>query len=148
MPGTPLPTWADASAEVNDGNLLWKQYQIYVELYRFYVKIAWRTAVWYYTATGIVLVYYFDRLGQSNRYLPFALLFVAAMGFGLATLQFRGSRQLSDLAGWLEYIREQLGLPGRPHVEVVQDFLRLSGVLFAVISVVFLLVFGLSLAYT
>jgi hypothetical protein len=50
---------------------------------------------------------------------------------------------VEDLRIKFDYIQEQLGLPGRPHVEFLSDFLRLAGVLFGLVGIVLLVVFVL-----
>lgn len=38
-------------------NLLWDQYAVYVDLFKFYVDLAWKSTTWYYAITGVVLAY-------------------------------------------------------------------------------------------
>ena len=69
--------WADSEALVDEHSLLWKQYVVYVDLVRFYVDIAWRGCVWLYAVTGVLLAFYFDRIGQDPAILG---LFFASSG--------------------------------------------------------------------
>jgi hypothetical protein len=131
--------WADAETMVDEHSLLWKQYTVYVDLFRFYVDIAWRSCVWFYAITGALLAFYFDRIGQNRPYLAFSLLLPVAFSVGFCVLYRRGARQIADLRNKLDYIRDQLNLPGRPHVEFLYDFLRLAGVLFALVGACILL---------
>jgi hypothetical protein len=141
--------WADSEALVDEHSLLWKQYVVYVDLFRFYVDIAWRGCVWFYAVTGVLLAFYFDRIGQDRPYLAFSLLLPVAFSAGFCVLYRRGARQLADLRIKLDYIRDQLNLPGRPHVEFLYDFLRLAGILFALVGacLIVTLVVGV-IAYT
>lgn len=137
--------WADRDVLVSADNLLWKQYAVYVDLFRFNVDIAWRSSVWFYGITGVLLAFYFDRVGPARPYLAFALLLPVAFSVGFCILYLRGARQVADLRIKLDYIRDQLNLPGRPHVEFLYDFLRWAAVLFALVGacLVVVLVLGL-----
>jgi hypothetical protein len=126
--------WAGPDVSVSADNLLWKQYVVYVDLFRFYVDIAWRSSVWFYGITGALLAFYFDRVERTGPYLAFALLLPVAFSVGFCVLYLRGARQVADLRIKLDYIRDQLNLPGRPHVEFLYDFLRWAAVLFALVG--------------
>lgn len=89
----PLPTlavpssftpggWAGASEEIHEENLLWRQYVLLVDLYRYYIDLVWRVTIWFYTATGLSLAYILTHLNSRNHgYLPLLLLFLGAMAF-------------------------------------------------------------------
>jgi hypothetical protein len=126
--------WADETAELSGDNLLWKQYVVYVDLFRFYVDVTWRIVAWYYAVTGVVLVYYFDHLGE-NRYLEYSLVFIAVMSLGFGAVCWHARSQVADLRERLDYIVGRLRLPGRPHVEFLSDLLALCGLACAVIAV-------------
>jgi hypothetical protein len=134
MSGANRKDWADETAELSGDNLLWKQYVVYVDLFRFYVDVTWRIVAWYYAVTGVVLVYYFDHLGE-NRYLEYSLVFIAVMSLGFAAVCWHARTQVADLKDRLDYIAGQLRLPGRPHVEFLSDLLVLCGLACAVIAV-------------
>jgi hypothetical protein len=123
--------WATGSEEVSDENTLWRQYTVFVELYRYYIDLAWKVVVWYYTVTGLCLLYLFGHLNASNHgYLPLLLLFLSAMGVGLLLIYSRANRTAPDLEKWLEHIAVSLHLPGRPHVDFLRWFLRLASGMF------------------
>ena len=47
--------WADASEQISNDNLLWRQYVLFVDLYRYYIDLIWKVSIWFYTATGLSL---------------------------------------------------------------------------------------------
>jgi hypothetical protein len=47
--------WAAASDEINEDNVLWRQYVLLVDLYRYYIDLLWKVSIWFYTATGVCL---------------------------------------------------------------------------------------------
>lgn len=136
-------SWAKKSDTLEEDNLLWRQYNVYTDLFKFYVNTTWQVVTWFYAITGAILVYYFDH-APKNSYLRYALVLPAVLSFGFSQIFALGSRQNKDLVNWLDYIRSQLNLPGRPHVEVLNVFLEQSSKLFIVVTIGLAVVFVLS----
>lgn len=137
--------WADSDVLVSADNLLWKQYIVYTDLFRFYVDMAWRSSVWFYGITSVLLAFYFDHVTRNRPYLALALLLPVVFSVGFCVLYLRGAHQVADLRLKLDYIRDQLNLPGRPHVEFLYDFLRWAAVLFALVGACLAIVLVLGL---
>ena len=124
-------TWAGDGDPLDADDRLWRQYIVLVDLYKYYLDVAWKAAVWYYATTGAVLAFYLDRLdAQDQSIAPLLLLFVAVMSFGFAYLAWRGARNLSSLPALFEHIAITLRLPGRPHIEFAVIFLLMNSVMF------------------
>jgi hypothetical protein len=124
--------WATAKEEISDTNTLWRQYNILVELYRYYIDLAWKASVWYYTAVAISLVYLLGHLNPMHpSYLPLLLLFLSGMSGGLLLIFASTFRHLHEMENWLEHIAIQLHLPGRPHTEFLLSYLKLTCMLFS-----------------
>jgi hypothetical protein len=98
--------WADSDVLVSADNLLWKQYVVYTDLFRFYVDMAWRSSVWFYGITSVLLAFYFDHVGPNRPYLALALLLPVVFSVGFCVLYLRGARQVADLRMKLDYIRD------------------------------------------
>jgi hypothetical protein len=135
---------ADKTEEIPPDNLLWKQYIVFADLFKFYVDITWKATTWFYAITGAILVYYFDHVGENDPYLRYSLFLPIALSFGLATIYYRGRRETRELDGDLWYIAEKLKLPGKPHVDILERFLRIGALLFLLTGVALLVVFLLS----
>lgn len=115
--------WAGASEEISDDNLLWRQYALLVDLYRYYIDLVWKVSIWFYTATGVSLAYFLTHYNSRNRdYLPLLLLFLGAMSIGVSRIFSRAIHYVTQMEKWLEYIAVSLRLPGRPHIEFVRWF--------------------------
>jgi hypothetical protein len=113
--------WAGASEEISDDNLLWRQYVLFVDLYRYYIDLAWKVSIWFYSATGLSLAYFFTHYNSGNHdYLPLLLIFLGAMGIGVSLIFSRVIHYVTQMEKWLEYIAVSLRLPGRPHMEFVR----------------------------
>jgi hypothetical protein len=116
-------SWADGTVLIHPDNLLWKQYTVYVDLFKFYVDITWKSTTWFYAITGAILVYYFDNANNNNPFLKYSLLLPIVLSFALCAIYFLGASQTKELEQRLCYIREQLRLAGSPHVNVLRFFL-------------------------
>jgi hypothetical protein len=138
--------WADSEASLDPENLLWKQYMVYVDLFKMYVDNALRPCIWFYAITGALLSFYIDHIDSDQPYLPYALLFPMLFSAGFCIGYFRAVKQVEELRIRFDYIQEQLGLPGRPHVEFLSYFLRLAGALFGLVGVGLLVVFAFGVA--
>ncbi len=136
-------SWAKKPDNLDPDNLLWKQYNTYVDVFKFYINVTWQVITWFYAITGAILVYYFDH-AKDNSYLRYALVLPAILSFGFYQIFDFGAQQNKDLVRWLNYIRDQLNLPGRPHVEVLGKFLELSSKLFLLVSLGLVVIFVLS----
>jgi hypothetical protein len=127
--------WAKEGDKLDADDRLWKQYVVLVDLYKYYLEVAWKVAVWYYATTGAVLAYYFDNVEEGpSRTLPFLLVFLALISLGFAYLQWRGARNLSSIPQLLEHIARTLRLPGRPHVEFAVVFLLMNSAMLVAVS--------------
>jgi hypothetical protein len=73
------------------------------------------------------------------------LLLPVLFSANLCAVYLRGAKQVEDVRVQLDYIQEQLGLPGRPHAEFLSDFLRVAGVLFGLVGVALMVVFVLGM---
>ena len=123
--------WAKEGDPDDGKDRLWKQYGVLVDLYKYYLDVAWKAAVWYYATTGVVLAYYFENYdAEEDGLLPFLLLFVGSMSLGFAYLAWRGARNLSGIPPLLEHIARNLRIPGRPHVEFAVVFLLMNSGMF------------------
>lgn len=125
---------------VTDPNeLLWKQYGVFVDLFKFYLDISFKCNIWFYTITGAILTYYFGH-ETSNVNSKYSLILPIVLGFGFGLIFLMGSTQARDLKHKLNYIKEELNLPGMPHTDVLINFLNFAGVLFIIVAL-FILIF-------
>jgi len=129
-------TWATARAAVREHGVLWSQYTVLVELYRYYLDIAWKSSVWFYAVTGAILVYYFDNVGSgaASEYLPLLVWFAATVSAAFTVMFISAAPQLLQLGDWMEYIAGKLHLPGRPHAEFAARFVLFNGTMYGLVS--------------
>lgn len=134
--------WVGSDAKVDEHSALWQNYLVLVDLYKYYLDIAWKSITWYYLITGVVLAFFFNNVGdRSIGPLPLILVFLALVSFGFSFLYFRAARGLHDLKSMFEHSAFQLQLPGRPHVEFAGYFLLLTGSMCFIVGVGCLVLF-------
>jgi len=149
MPDNAVPSNSQATGDtlINPDNFLWKQYIVYVDLFKFYVDIAWKSTTWYYAITGAILAYYFNNADPANPYLQYALLLPIVLSVAFCAIYFLGAAQTKDLERRMDRICGNLELTGRPHVNVLWFFLIGGGSICFVVGsgILFVFVRGLLL---
>jgi len=135
-------TWAKGDAAIDPNNILWKQYATYVDLFKFYLDASLKANLWFYSITGAILTYYFgvknaraDVLKVAASPLEHTLVLPMVLGVGLGVIFLFGSVQANDMRNKLSYIRDELKLPGMPHIHVLIYFLAFAGFLLIAISI-------------
>lgn len=117
-----------------DRDLLWKQYALHVDLYKFYLDLAVKVYVFYYAITGSILTYYF----QSSATGPassssmhdlsrFSLLLPIGFSIAIGGLFFYGAKLLRVIRKELFAIRDKLSFATAPEIVVLVAFLRTFG---------------------
>jgi hypothetical protein len=128
--------WALPGEPIAEDDRLWRQYLVMVDLYKFYLEITWKVAVWYFATTGAILTYFFGHIaGPDARPLLFVLHFLSFASLAFAYLHFRGARHMHEVLPWLEYIALSLRIPGRPHVEFIAAFMLINSILYTAVGV-------------
>ena len=134
-------SWAKGDVIIDANNLLWKQYGVFVDLFKFYLDTTLKANIWFYSITGAILTYYFKNSGDPLLKYSLVLPMVLGLGFGIICLL--GSIEANDTRKKLSYIRDELKLPGMPHVQVLVYFLIFAGILFIVVAAaIYFFVFG------
>lgn len=77
-------TTKDTDQTPSRTELLWREYQMGVDLYKFYVDLVIKVIVSYYAITGAILSFYFTKTGVPVA--RWALALPCLMSFGLAVL--------------------------------------------------------------
>jgi len=72
-----------------DRDLLWKQYELHVGLYKHYLELVLKFNVFYYAATGAILSYFFSK--TDVPLIKYSLLFPIIMSLGFAILFIYGA---------------------------------------------------------
>ena len=115
-------------------DVLLKQYELHMELYKQYLELVLKFNIFYYAVTGAVLSFYFTNNADvgAPRYLLLLFPMLMSLGFGVFFIW---------AAGLVKYIRadvmvivQALGLQVFPEMRVLAVVLRLSGGLFIAVA--------------
>lgn len=121
--------------------LLWRQYNLLSELYKFYLELILNSNLLLYGITGGIVAYTFSNtdfpLIKWSLVLP--LLFCMTYAF----LSLRGVRQAKELQQEIKTIRAKLQIGLAPHVDVLVFTLFATGIMFVLVSIALLIVFFL-----
>lgn len=130
------PGLSTASSAQPDADLLWKQYSLHVDLYKFYLDLVLKTNVFFYGITGAILTYYFTH--QEEPLVSLALLLPFGMSAALCGSFFYGAYLAGFIRREVFSIRDRLGLDSAPDMQVLQVLLWVFGSLLGLVALAIL----------
>jgi len=119
--------------ESASGDVMWRQYALHVDLYKFYLDLSIKVNVFYYAITGAILTYYFQH--SADRFTRYSLLLPIAFSLAIGALFLYGAALLKTVREDLIDLRDALHLDTAPDVQVLVVFLRAFGVIIAATGV-------------
>jgi hypothetical protein len=123
---------ANTSRPVPSADILWKQYDLQVGLYKGYLELLLKFNVFYYAATGALVSYYFSK--PDIPWMKYSLCFPVLMSVGFATLFIYGASKTHVVRQELFDIRDKLGLDTAPEYKVLFVFLWISAILMVIVA--------------
>ncbi|MEM1262476.1 MAG: hypothetical protein AAGH76_08770 [Pseudomonadota bacterium] len=117
---------------MDDRELLWRQYELNVDLYKHYLKLSIEFNIFYYAITGAILSYYLNNFGEGL--LKFALLLPAMMGITFAVFFVYAAKLMRVSRHEVFEIRDSLGLSASPDLGVLSLLLYIFAGLLAVVG--------------
>jgi hypothetical protein len=115
-----------------DKDILWKQFALYVDLYKFYMDLTVKVNLFYYAITGAILSFYFAH--PSNTLIKYSLYLPILMSLILSAVFFYGAHLMPILRRDLFYIRDKLGLTTAPDLGILTIVLRAFAFLFVIVA--------------
>jgi hypothetical protein len=122
-----------------DKDLLWKQYELHVGLYKHYLELVLKFNVFYYAGTGAILSYYFSK--TEVPLIKYSLLFPIIMSLGFAILFIYGAFALRITRQDVFDLRDKLGLETAPELNVLAILLAISATMMVGVAVVIFCLF-------
>jgi|CZKS01.1.fsa_nt_gi hypothetical protein len=113
-------------------DILWKQYALHVDLYKFYMDLALRFNIFYYAVTGAILSYYFAR--ADVPWMKWTLGFPCLMSLAFATVFIFGATRIEVVRDELFSIRDKLGLETAPEYKVLTLMLSVCAAMFVLVT--------------
>lgn len=127
------------TARSENKELLWKQYQLNVDLYKHYLDLVVKFNLFYYAVTGAILSFYFSK--PEIPMLKYSLLFPILLSVGFGGFFFYGARLVGVVRRELFQIRDILGFYAAPEFKVLSVLLQLSACLFFFVAICLLYLF-------
>ena len=113
--------------------LLWKQYELHVSLYKFYLDLTLKVNAAFYAISGAVATY--TLTNQPTGAARTALLIPTVLGIGLTVVAVYGAIIQNNTRNELISIRNQLELETFPEVKILSWLLWVSAIGFVAVSV-------------
>jgi hypothetical protein len=117
---------------VDRPELLWRQFELHVGLYKHYLELTFKANAAYYAITGAIVSYVLahraDGMSRAGLFIPVVL------GVGLALLFLYGAIMLRHTRDEMISIRDELRLQTIPELRVLALLLWLSAFGFLVVS--------------
>ena len=113
--------------------ILWKQFVVYVDLYKFYMDLTIKINLFYYGITGAIVSFYFAH--PQTLLIRYALCLPVLMGFAFSGIFFYGAHLMPILRFDLFDIRDKLGLATAPDLGVLTLVLRIFAILLFFVAV-------------
>ncbi|MFH7029935.1 MAG: hypothetical protein ACHBN1_32370 [Heteroscytonema crispum UTEX LB 1556] len=121
---------------------LWKQYYLWIELYKFYLDTAFKANAFFYAVTGGILTFYFSN--PNKQYVKYSLLLPAIMSCGFLYIAIYGIRAFEVTKKEVDLLALQLTLKEYPDLNVLTIALYVFAIIFLIVLIsMFVLVFGL-----
>jgi hypothetical protein len=113
-------------------DILWKQYELHVGLYKTYFEFVLKFNVFYYAVTGAILSYYFAH--SEIPWMKYALLFPVFMSACFAIFFICGAYKIGVVRDELEAIGSRLGFDTVPEYLVLTILLIITATLVVVVA--------------
>jgi predicted RNA binding protein YcfA (HicA-like mRNA interferase family) len=120
--------------------ILWRQYNTHVDLYKHYLELTLKLNIFYYAVTGAILSFYFTRQYYSNM-IRLSLVLPCLMSILFGSLLLYSSILLKVTRKEVFNIRNTLGLQSAPEFNILKYFLIASAVLFFTVAIALLIFF-------
>lgn len=113
----------------------YKEFDLRISAYRYYLNIALKVNVFYYFTSGVVLGFYLKE--TENTHLEYFLLLPIFMGAVLGGIFIYAARLQKRAANTIETIRRELSLDIKeiPDIDLLYILLRMFGWIFFIVGV-------------
>jgi hypothetical protein len=107
--------------------LMWKQYALHVDLYKFYLDLVIKVNVLHYAVTGGILSYYFQH--STDGVARYGLMLPIAFSVAIGGIFLYGALLIGVVRQEMFEIRDKLALSTAPEFMVLTVFLVIMGFL-------------------
>jgi hypothetical protein len=118
---------------LGDRELLWRQYNLWVDIYKFHMDLVLKANAFFYLITGGILSYYFAHTDQ--RLIKWSLLLPAFMSLVLAVAFAYGARLVALKSKGLTHITMDLNFRTGPDMGVLTMLLWAGATIFLIVAI-------------
>jgi hypothetical protein len=123
----------DTEKDPTDREILWRQYNLYVDLYKFYIDLVLKANAFFYLITGGIVTYFLTNAKEPQ--IKYALILPILMSISLGGGFIYGSSLLSIQRKDLFALSNKLGLGTAPELKILGIMLQISGLIFFMVGV-------------
>ena len=123
-------------------DLLWKQYELHVNLYKTHMELVVKLMTFYYAITGAIVSYYFAH--PDIPLIRWALVLPFLFSVGLAVAAVRGTRDAGPVQTEIEGTAVALGLRIYPSTAALKHLLLIAAITCVLVALGLLLLFFLN----
>jgi hypothetical protein len=116
-----------------DREYLWRQYNLWIELYKFHMELVLKASGFYFFVTGGMLTFAYS--SADEPVIRASLMLPALMGVALVVTFFYGAVLAANHRRDVLVLAQQLGFAVAPDVNALRVVLWSSAVIFALISI-------------
>ncbi len=119
----------------------WKEYELHINLYRYYLDIGLKVTVFFFFVTGAIVGFY---LRNPKWPMQLSLLLPFLMCLAFVGVSFHGAILWSRVTYIIKDIRKELGIKKAPDINLMTLLLVVYGAVFLIIgaAIVWLAIFG------
>lgn len=118
---------------MNNSDLLWKQYQLNIDLYKGYLELALRINIFYYAITGAIISYYLKTPDVTQLKFSLVLPLLMSVAFGVFFIIGAILARVPRIETFR--IRDKLGLMAAPEIGVLIILLYIFAALMFLVAV-------------
>jgi len=117
---------------LSNQEMLWRQYNLQIELYKYYLDLAIKANSFFYLITGGILSFYFAN--ASFPLIKYSLLLPVLMSVAFGGIFLYGSFLVGVVRSEIFTLRDQLGFDTAPDIYPLIISLRVFGVVFLIVA--------------
>lgn len=128
---------------INSDDKLWKEYEIYIDIFKYYLDLLLKFNIFYYASTGAILSFFFTQ--TEKRFVEYSLIFPILVSTAFGILFLYGASQFETIQKNISEVRDQLKLNTRREFDVFIVLLNASALFMIGIAVVIFVLFLLTI---
>ena len=116
-----------------ESGMLWNQYILWIDLYKYYLDSAFKANVFFYAITGGILTFYFSN--PQKQYLKYALLLPTLMSGSFLYIAIYGIRAFEITKKEVSLLAKELGIKEYPDLNVLTIVLWIFATTFFLVGI-------------